>query len=72
MTNPLGSSTDLRTKVNMYRLREERDIEPETFTNLVSSYLYQRRFGPYYVSPVVAGINNRTGKPFIAGFDSIG
>jgi len=65
-------STDLRTKVNMYRLREERDIEPETFTNLVSSYLYQRRFGPFYVSPVVAGINNRTGQPFIAGFDCIG
>jgi len=65
-------STDLRTKVNLYRLREERDIEPETFTNLISSYLYQRRFGPYYVSPVVAGFNNRTGKPFIAGFDSIG
>ncbi|KAF8427461.1 nucleophile aminohydrolase [Tirmania nivea] len=65
-------STELRTKVNMYRLREERDIEPETFTNLVSSYLYQRRFAPFYVSPVVAGINNRTGQPFIAGFDSIG
>ncbi|KAF8438738.1 nucleophile aminohydrolase [Terfezia claveryi] len=65
-------STDLRTKVNMYRLREERDIEPETFTNLVSSYLYQRRFAPFYVSPVVAGINNRTGEPFIAGFDCIG
>jgi len=65
-------STDLRTKVNMYRLREERDIEPQTFTNLVSSYLYQRRFGPFYVSPVVAGINNRTGEPFVAGFDCIG
>lgn len=65
-------STDLRTKVNMYRLREERDIEPETFTNLVSSYLYQRRFGPFYVSPVVAGINNRTGEPFIAAFDCLG
>ncbi|KAF8473853.1 nucleophile aminohydrolase [Kalaharituber pfeilii] len=65
-------STDLRTKVNMYRLREERDIEPETMTNLVSSYLYQRRFGPFYVLPVIAGLNQRTGKPFIAAFDCIG
>lgn len=56
----------------MYRLREERDIEPETMANLVSSSLYEKRFGPYFVSPVIAGLNSRTGKPFICGFDSIG
>ncbi|KAI5811476.1 proteasome subunit beta type-3 [Peziza echinospora] len=65
-------STDLRTKVNMYRLREERDIEPQTMANLVSSFLYQRRFGPYYVAPVIAGLNSQTGQPFIAGFDCLG
>jgi 20S proteasome subunit beta 3 len=70
---PLRYSSELfRYKVNMYRLREERDIEPETMANLVSSTLYERRFGPYYVSPVIAGINQRTEKPFICGFDSIG
>lgn len=62
----------MRYKVNLYRLREERSIEPETMANLVSSTLYQRRFGAYFVSPVIAGINQRTGKPFICGFDSIG
>ncbi|KAF3140579.1 proteasome core particle subunit beta 3 [Orbilia oligospora] len=74
-----GLATDVQTmhslfryKVNLYRLREEREIEPETMANLVSSSLYERRFGPYFVSPVVAGINQRTGKPFICGFDSIG
>lgn len=56
----------------MYRLREERDIEPETMANLVSSYLYQRRFSPYYVAPVIAGLNPRTGEPFVAGFDCLG
>src|SRR3954467_140201 len=40
--------------------------------NLVSSTLYERRFGPFFVSPIVGGINERTGKPFICGFDSIG
>ncbi|KAF7185485.1 Proteasome subunit beta type-3 [Pseudocercospora fuligena] len=74
-----GLATDVSTvselfryKVNMYRLREERDISPQTFANLVSSSLYERRFGPWFVSPVVAGINQTTGKPFICGFDSIG
>jgi len=74
-----GLATDVSTvselfryKVNMYRLREERNISPQTLANLVSSSLYERRFGPYFVSPVVAGINQTTGEPFICGFDSIG
>lgn len=74
-----GLATDVTTvadlfryKVNMYRLREERNISPQTFANLVSSSLYERRFEPYFVSPVIAGINHTTGEPFICGFDSIG
>ncbi|KAM4059433.1 proteasome subunit [Hirsutella rhossiliensis] len=74
-----GLATDVSTvsdlfryKVNMYRLREERPIAPRTFANLVSSSLYERRFGPYFVSPVVAGLDPKSGKPFICGFDSIG
>ena len=73
LATDVASVSDLfRFKVNMYRLREERPIAPETFANLVSSSLYERRFGPWFVSPVVAGINATTGKPFICGFDSIG
>lgn len=74
-----GLATDVSTvsdlfryKVNMYRLREEREIAPRTFANLVSSTLYEKRFGPYFVSPVVAGLDPKTGQPFICGFDSIG
>jgi 20S proteasome subunit beta 3 len=74
-----GLATDVTTvsdlfryKVNMYRLREERQISPQTMANLVSSSLYERRFGPYFVSPVIAGINHTSGQPFICGFDSIG
>src|SRR5262245_11160243 len=74
-----GLATDVSTvsdlfryKVNMYRLREERNIAPTTFANLVSSSLYERRFGPYFVSPVVAGLEPKSGKPFICSFDSIG
>jgi 20S proteasome subunit beta 3 len=61
----------MRFKVNMYRLREERNIAPKTFANLVSTSLYERRFGPWFVSPIVAGLNEE-GEPFICGFDSIG
>ncbi|KAK9455518.1 nucleophile aminohydrolase [Dipodascopsis uninucleata] len=74
-----GLATDVTTlsevfryKVNLYDLREERKIEPETFANLVASTLYEKRFGPYFVGPIVAGINSKTGRPFICGFDLIG
>lgn len=65
-------SEDFRMKTNLYKMREERPIEPETFANLVSSSLYERRFGPWFVGPIVAGLNSKTGKPFVCGFDSIG
>ncbi|KAK9478983.1 nucleophile aminohydrolase [Lipomyces japonicus] len=74
-----GLATDVTTlsevfryKVNLYHLREERKIEPQTFANLVSSTLYEKRFGPYFVGPIVAGINSKTDKPYICGFDLIG
>ncbi|WLF81530.1 proteasome core particle subunit beta 3 [Lodderomyces elongisporus] len=80
-----GLATDVTTvselfkfKTNLYKLREEHYIEPSTLANLVSSSLYERRFGPWFVSPIVAGLEKVKGskngevKPFICGFDSIG
>ena len=32
-----------RYRVNMYRMKEEREIQPETFAHLVSSTLYEKR-----------------------------
>jgi hypothetical protein len=40
----------------MYTIKEERDITPVTLAHLVSSTLYKRRFGPYFIKPVVAGL----------------
>jgi 20S proteasome subunit beta 3 len=79
-TDVASVSELLRYKVNMYRLREERGISPKTMANLVSSSLYERRFGPWFVGPVVAGLAPKLGgegdgkgvEPFICGFDSIG
>lgn len=59
----------------MYTIKEEREIEPETFAHLVSSTLYEHRFGPYFVEPVIAGLSKTPSgglKPFIAATDLIG
>ncbi len=34
----------LKMRVNLYTLREEREIEPKTFSNLVSTMLYEKRY----------------------------
>lgn len=73
-----GLGTDAETlrqrfvfKHNMYKLREERDIKPSSFAQLVSATLYERRFGPYFCSPVIAGLEP-DGTPYLCGMDSIG
>ncbi|ANZ75994.1 BA75_01942T0 [Komagataella pastoris] len=71
-TDVITLNETFRFKTNLYKMREERDIEPETFANLVSTSLYEKRFGPYFVGPIVAGINSKTNQPFICSFDSIG
>jgi 20S proteasome subunit beta 3 len=55
----------------MYKLNEDREIAPKTFAHLVASTLYEKRFGPYFVEPIVAGLNP-DGTPFIAAMDLIG
>jgi len=77
-----GLATDVTTlkeqfryRVNMYTIKEEREIEPEAFAHLVSSTLYERRFGPYFIEPVMAGLTKKPSgeyKPFIAASDLIG
>lgn len=34
----------LTFRLNLYRLREEREIKPETFSALLSHILYQKRW----------------------------
>lgn len=73
-----GLGTDAQTlferfkfKHNLYKLREERHMKPCTFGQMVSATLYEKRFGPYFVSPVIAGLE-ADGSVYIAGMDSIG
>lgn len=56
---------------NLYKLREERDMKPTTFAHMVSNTLYEKRFGPYFCSPVIAGLQP-DGVPYLCGMDTIG
>lgn len=74
-TDQLNRRERFRFRVNMYTIKEEREIEPEAFAHLVSSTLYEHRFGPYFIEPVIAGLSKTPSggyKPFIAATDLIG
>ncbi|KAG5517862.1 hypothetical protein PMAC_000316 [Pneumocystis sp. 'macacae'] len=71
-TDIITLSRQIRYNVNLYKLQEERVIEPKTLANLLSTILYQKRFASYFVMPILAGLDSRTGKPFICGLDNIG
>jgi 20S proteasome subunit beta 3 len=73
-----GLATDVQTlsqllkfRMNMYKLREEREMKPETFSALLTSILYEKRFGPYFTEPVICGLNEKN-EPFLSAMDLIG
>jgi 20S proteasome subunit beta 3 len=73
-----GLATDVQTmnnllkfRQNLYELREERQLTPKVFSNLLSNLLYEKRFGPYFIEPIVAGLDENN-KPFLSGMDLIG
>lgn len=71
-TDTITVAQRLKFRLNMYELRENRRIRPKTFSALVSNLQYEKRFGPYYVEPIIAGLDPKTGESFIAGMDVIG
>lgn len=73
-----GLATDIQTlhqelqfRMGMYRLKEEREMSPKVFTHLLSTLLYEKRFGPYFIEPIVAGLDDKN-QPFVSGMDLIG
>ncbi len=74
-----GLATDIETVLeklkflyNMYALKEGRKMSPKTFAAMLSNMLYERRFGPFFVEPIVAGLEGKDKKPFICSMDLIG
>ncbi|XP_053694228.1 proteasome subunit beta type-3 [Sabethes cyaneus] len=75
----VGLQTDILTvyqrllfRKNLYEVRENRQLTPERFAALLSNFLYEKRFGPYFIEPVIAGLDPKTFEPFICNMDLIG
>ncbi|KAI2495476.1 Proteasome subunit [Fragilaria crotonensis] len=73
-----GLATDVQTvrnllqyRLGLYELNEERTMSPKVFSHLLSNLLYEKRFGPYYIEPIVAGLDENN-RPFLSGSDLIG
>ncbi|KAJ3177992.1 Proteasome subunit beta type-3 [Gaertneriomyces sp. JEL0708] len=64
-------SEKFRARANLYKLHEGRDISPKAFAHVVSTALYERRFGPYFCEPVIAGLG-KDNEPFICSMDMLG
>jgi len=74
-----GLGSDIQTvrqklafQLKLYELRENRVMSPKTFLSVVSNVLYEKRFGPFFIEPVIAGLDPKTAEPFIASCDLIG
>lgn len=65
-------ASKVKFRTDMYRLREKREMSGEACAGLVESLLYEARFGPWFVEPVIASIDRRTGKVYLCATDLIG
>jgi len=70
-TDTLTVLNKIKFQAKMYRLVEHREMKPSVCANMISNMLYEKRFGPFFVEPVVAGLQP-DGKPFICAMDLIG
>ena len=61
----------LKYHTNIYKLTHQRDITAKECAHMISSLLYEKRFGPYFVEPIVCGFDSN-GDPFICSMDVIG
>mmetsp|Transcript_3000 Transcript_3000/g.4536 ORF Transcript_3000/g.4536 Transcript_3000/m.4536 type:complete len:205 (-) Transcript_3000:13-627(-) len=73
-----GLASDVQTlhqlleyRLSLYELNEERKMSPQVFSTLLSNVLYSKRFGPYFIEPIVAGLD-KDNKPVLSGSDLIG
>jgi len=71
-TDCLTLAAKIKYRVNLYKLREDREIRPTVLSNMISSILYEKRFGPYLAEPLICGLEGKDDKPFISSMDSLG
>ncbi|TNJ30633.1 Proteasome subunit beta type 3 [Giardia muris] len=70
-TDVLTTYRQYRMKANLYAMQEDRPIRPRALARMISHALYSRRFGPYFITPIIAGFEE-DGSPYLASMDSIG
>uniref|UniRef100_A0A7S2V7E1 Proteasome subunit beta n=1 Tax=Entomoneis paludosa TaxID=265537 RepID=A0A7S2V7E1_9STRA len=73
-----GLASDVQTlknllefRMGLYKLKEEREMSPAVLSNMLSHLLYEKRFGPYFAEPIVAGLDDKN-QPFLSTMDLIG
>jgi len=74
-----GLATDVQTiyerltfRKNMYELREGREVTPATLMSMLSTLLYEHRFGPYFIEPIICGLHPKTNESYVGTMDLIG
>lgn len=70
-TDVISLNQLFKFKCNLYKLGENRDMKPEAFSAMVSTMLYEKRFGPWFCEPVIAGLKDDN-TPFMSGMDLLG
>ncbi|KAH7830466.1 Proteasome subunit beta type-3 [Monocercomonoides exilis] len=61
----------VRYHIAHLKLTEGRTIQPKSFIHMVSFLLYSKRWQPYFVEVVIAGLDE-DGKPYISSSDTVG
>ena len=67
----LAFTKALETKLRIYEYENNKRASTSAVAQLLSTMLYYRRFFPYYVNTIVAGINNE-GEGAIYSYDPVG
>jgi 20S proteasome subunit beta 3 len=70
-TDMFSFTNYLHFRLNLYKLKENRDMAPKTLAKFISTSLYGRRTSPYLLEPILAGLD-KDNQPYIAACDSIG
>lgn len=63
---------DVKMRADMFKLREDREIKPRTFESMMSNYLYSKRFGPFFIEPIVVGLEGDDFQPLVCSHDLLG
>lgn len=62
----------VKFRTDMYKLKEKREIGGKACAAMIESMLYEARFGPWFVEPVICSINRQSGEVYLCATDLIG